>query len=233
MLQAYVPVAARAVRLPRERNARLSLRLPLGAARPAAGLAVVLLHPFAGDARWRYRHHLSTEERRRWDAAQAVAAVAQRPQPPACGQLALLASLAPALHRGNSRGDAAACGGGSGSEGRLLEPCITAAAAFTLLPSGSQVGYSIISLDGLLSGSQESQVRRASGVQFVQLCWVSAAWAAEGTTATAAALQLESLRDVPDCPQGSLDLSLPAGAGLDSAAARRAHHAPACAERQE
>lgn len=175
VLQAYVPVAARAVRLPRERNARLSLRLPLGAARPAAGLAVVLLHPFAGDARWRYRHHLSTEERRRWDAAQAVAAEAQRAQPPACGQLALLASLAPALHRGNSPGDAAACGGGGGgsSEGRLLEPCITAAAAFTLLPSGSQVGYSIISLDGLLSGSQESQVHRASTVQFVQfvLCW--------------------------------------------------------------
>lgn len=169
-LQAYIPVSARAVRLPRELHARVSLCLPLGAARPAAGLAVVLLHPFPGDPRWRYRYHLGAEERRRWDAAQAVAAEAQRVQPPECGQLALLASLASAPHRlGSSSvaagyvGATAGSGEGSDSEGRLLEPRITAAAAFTLLPSGSQVGYSIIPLDGLLGGSSKAEVSEAGG----------------------------------------------------------------------
>jgi len=171
--QAYVPVSARTVRLPPERHARLSLCLPLGAASPAAGLAVVLLHPFAGDARWRYRYRLSNEEQRRWNAAQAAAAEGQHMQPPECGQLALLASLAPALHR-RSRSSAASSGsgGGSGDEGRLLEPSITAAAAFTLLPSGSQVGYSVISLDGLLGGRPKAEVSRPAGSWLVPL----AAW---------------------------------------------------------
>ncbi len=160
-------MSARAVRLPPERHAQLSLSLPLGAARPAAGLAVVLLHPFAGDARWRYRYHLSSEEQRRRDVAQAAAAEGQRTQPPECGQLALLASLAPAMHRRSSSSAAGSgSGGGSGNEGRLLEPSITAAAAFTLLPSGSQVGYSVISLDGLLGGRPKTEVS-----------WAASSWA--------------------------------------------------------
>lgn len=178
-LQAYIPVSARAVRLPRELHARVSLCLPLGAARPAAGLAVVLLHPFPGDPRWRYRYHLGAEQRRRWDAAQTVAAEAQRVQPPECGQLALLASLASAPHRlGSSSvaaGDVGATAGsveGSDSEGRLLEPCITATAAFTLLPSGSQVGYSIVPLDGLLAGSSKAEVSKAGGT------WLGTSWRA-------------------------------------------------------